>query len=224
MSVPDVNRIRSSFFFVFCALFLTGCGTHHPTAMFLEPEAGSSLATVRLITNGVVHGGEYDGCVADLALMLRAGRVKEGRYNPAHMPAPYPPATLGLPGRKAPRLLDIWPGHRLAQGYFAEAIAEYSVPAARPFMIKGSDIHAYAPGFSSGYVCRGEARIYRFEAGRSYEIVVGMAAQPTQDGPAKPVCLFSAYELGENGPDVIESPHPLSFSTPEGIRCNSTRR
>ncbi|RBH53628.1 MULTISPECIES: amidase [Pseudomonas] len=200
-------------------MLLTACGAR-PWVPYLEPAPGTDTAQLRVITNGEVRGGVYDGCVGN-----EQGLAKAGRFYGDHLPAinypqsPVVPPRLDMPARFAPKLSDYLGATRMAEGNYSEMVAEYRVPAGKPFVLVLQTLQAGSYG-SSYMQCSEQAGVFTFEKGKNYEVYLGINSVTSNDGTTQVKCPFVGYELVSFGKQGFSLPSMLQPKAPSGQKCS----
>ncbi|WP_236170119.1 hypothetical protein [Pseudomonas parasichuanensis] len=197
---------------------LTGC-SGIPSQPYVEPPASAPSARMRVISNSTVFG---DSVFGRCAPNLRHQMVQAGYFSAGHALQDYPqfpsvPAKLGMPPRLSPPLLSLTPTVRNAQGRVEEVVAEYRVPTSAPFQLATPGAGA-GTSLGRGTYCAEEARVYTLEAGRDYEVTIGMGAVG-QGANARLACRFDVRELTAIGQGEM-MPVPLTGSAPPRKLCD----
>lgn len=216
------NEAQSRFTFLgffTLALFTalaTGCAATPPKP-YTEPSTATPTANVRLITNGQVRGAPFSGCPVQGQLMAQAGRFKEARMSIDFPQYPASPASLNMPPRTTPTLMEYMSLTRMAHGSYREVVTEYRVPAGVPFAFHF--FGATAGGFGSTYlVCPMKTGVFEFEAGKNYEVGIGMIAHMV-DGEPRASCIMRAVRLLSVPNLEIALPIPLNQSISPAPNC-----
>lgn len=118
------------------SLLLLGACNRQPWVAYVEPASGTDTARLRVITNGEVRGGSYVGCVGNEQGLAKAGRFYDGDKPSINYPqSPLIPPRLGMAPRVLPKMAEYLGMTRMAEGVYAEIVAEYRVPAGKPFLL-----------------------------------------------------------------------------------------
>ncbi|QXH49120.1 hypothetical protein KSS94_14235 [Pseudomonas fakonensis] len=189
---------------------LTGCSGFQ-TQPYVEPPTSAASAKVRIISNSDVFGDPMTGQCAPKVRheMVSAGRFSSGKPLQNYPQYPVSPPKLGMPERTSAPLLSLTPTIRMAEGRYEEVVAEYRVPANVPFQFATFGAGA-GTSLGRGVYCAADARVYTLEAGRDYEVTIGMGAIGQGDN-VRPVCRFDVRKLvafGE-GQGRLTVPFPL---------------
>ncbi|BBP76083.1 hypothetical protein PHLH7_21870 [Pseudomonas sp. Ost2] len=199
-------------------ILLTACGMR-PWVPYVEPAPGTDTAQLRVITNGEVRGGVYDGCVGNEQGLARAGRFYGDHLPSINYPqSPVVPPRLDMPARFAPKLSDYLGAIRMAEGNYSEIVAEYRVPAGKPFVLALQTLQAGTYG-SSYMQCSEQAAVFTFEKGKNYEVFMGINSITAKDGTTQVKCPFAAYELVSLGTRGLVLPSMLKPTAPSGQKC-----
>lgn len=178
-----------------CTLLLLSACNHQPWVPYVEPAAGTDTAKLRVITNGEVRGGEYAGCVGNEQGLAKAGRFgADGQPSINYPQSPGTPPRLGMPPRMLPKMDQYLGAIRMAEGAYTEIVAEYQVPAGKPFVLKREELAAGVDG-QRYFKCAADTQVVTFEKGKLYELYTGMQYVKTPDGSALRRCPFLIYEL-----------------------------
>lgn len=178
------------------SITLAGCGGI-PSVPYVDPPQDDNTARVRVITNSNVFGDSVTGsCAPDTRhKMAEAGRFSEDGQPSINYPQyPLKPANLGMPGRVSPKLQQYIGAVRMAEGLYTEIVAEYRVKTDALFQV--ATLGASAGSYGSTYaMCPGQAKVFKLEPGKDYEILVGLSSVPSADGKAVIMCMFGVVEL-----------------------------
>lgn len=197
--------------FILLAGALAGCNSIS-SVPYVEPSPSADTAKVRVITNSSVYGDSLtENCIPKIRhKMAVSGRQYEsGRMHETYPQFPLQPKTVeGMPKRMAPKMIDLKPGIRMAEGMYVEVATEYLVPTNAPFMIStlGAVMGSYG---STQPTCPMDAKVFDLEAGNSYEVFVGMGPGQTPEG-TKLFCALAVRKMlpigntGEALPLVVE--------------------
>ncbi|WP_462383355.1 hypothetical protein [Pseudomonas sp. Marseille-QA0892] len=212
---------------ILLAAFLSGCSLGIPSTAYIEPPDGHDIARVRIITNSTVFGDSLNGnCApAERHKMAEAGRFsRDGRNNINYpqFPAVGETKALGMPKRVMPKLAEYIGAVRMGEGSYKELVTEYRVRTDAPFQLAtlGAAMGSYG---STYYTCPGEAKIYKLEPGKDYEIVVGPAIKSNVDGTATTGCMFGMFEyvtLSNSGETPIVVPKIMAGTPAPQNMCN----
>jgi len=193
--------------FSLLASALTGCGgiTSVP---YVEPAPSPDTARVRVITNADVFGDSLTAnCVPKTRhLMARAGRQYDGgQPHETYPQVPLQPKQVaGMPDRAAPKMINLQPTIRMAEGKYVEVQTEYLVPTHAPFLV--ATLGAAMGSYGSTYAyCPANARVFDLKAGQDYEVFVGMDPIQTPEGP-RFSCVLSVRRLVPIGRLVLPIP------------------
>lgn len=200
------------------AVALAGCNSIS-SVPYVEPSPSAGTAKVRVITNSSVYGDSLtENCVPNIRhKMAVSGRqYGSGRMHETYPQFPLQPKTVeGMPNRMSPKMIDLKPSIRMAEGMYVEVATEYLVPANAPFMIStlGAVMGSYG---STEPTCPMDAKVFDLEAGKSYEVFVGMHPRHTPDG-AKLFCELTVrgfLPIGKSGRSlpVTVDPQPAPKS------------
>ncbi|MFF7109069.1 hypothetical protein [Pseudomonas sichuanensis] len=200
-------------------LLLAGC-SGIPSQPYQEPSGLVPTARMRVISNSDVYGDSVTGrCAPNLRhQMVQAGRFSAGRALENYPQFPKAPAQLGMPMRLSPPLLSLTPTVRMAEGRLEEVVAEYRVPTSAPFQLATLGAGAGTP-LGRGIYCDEEARVYNLQAGRDYEVTIGMGTIGQGDN-ARLACRFDVRELTSIGQGEMMMPVPLTGSAPPRKLCD----
>ncbi|WEX16122.1 amidase [Pseudomonas sp. G11] len=177
------------------SLLLLGACNRQPWVAYVEPASGTDTARLRVITNGEVRGGSYVGCVGNEQGLAKAGRFYDGDKPSINYPqSPLIPPRLGMAPRVLPKMAEYLGMTRMAEGVYAEIVAEYRVPAGKPFLLVREELGVGSYG-STYSKCPALSRVYTFEKGRQYEAYVGMVYGGDVEGKMGVRCPFFVYEL-----------------------------
>ncbi|AYF46188.1 amidase [Pseudomonas sp. S5D5] len=175
-------------------LLLSACN-HQPWVPYVAPPAGTDTAKLRVITNGEVRGGAYTGCVGNEQGLAKAGRFYDVVKPSINYPqSPLVPPKLGMPPRVLPKMAEYLGVTSMAEGMYTEIVAEYQVPAGKPFLMVREELAVGSYG-STYSKCPALSRVYTFEKGRQYEAYVGMVYGSDTEGKMGVRCPFFVYEL-----------------------------
>ncbi|WP_110996548.1 hypothetical protein [Pseudomonas sichuanensis] len=190
-------------------LSLAACSSI-PSQPYQEPADSTPTARMRVISNSDVFGDSVTGrCAPNLRhQMVQAGRFSAGRAVENYPQFPKAPAQLGMPQRLSPPLLSLTPTVRMAEGRLEEVVAEYRVPTSAPFQLATTGAGA-GTSLGRGIYCAEEARVYNLEAGRDYEVTIGMGAIG-QGENARLACRFDVRLLTPLGPGDMLMPVPVA--------------
>ncbi|WP_037006485.1 hypothetical protein [Pseudomonas asplenii] len=204
-----------------CLAWLTACSAR-PWVPYVEPAPGTDIAQLRVVTNGVVRGGVYDGCVGNEQGLAKAGRFGENRQPAINYPqSPLVPPKLDMPARFAPKLSDYLGVTSMAEGLYSEIVAEYRVPAGKPFVLSREVLQAGSYG-STYMQCPEQAQVFTFEKGKSYEAYMGISSVTARDGTNQVKCPFAVYELVSVGKQGVSLPR-LIFGKEPSMQKYSAR-
>lgn len=141
------------------SLLLLGACNRQPWVAYVEPASGTDTARLRVITNGEVRGGSYVGCVGNEQGLAKAGRFYDGDKPSINYPqSPLVPPRLGMAPRVLPKMAEYLGMTRMAEGVYAEIVAEYRVPAGKPFLLVREELGggaATAAPTANARRCRG---------------------------------------------------------------------
>lgn len=170
---------------LFTCLGLCACSTPRPA--YISPGPDVPTANLRIITNTIVLGQEYTGCISEGKVLARI--TVRGSPN-----TPTPPRIEKMPPRIAPKLKDIGLAIHPFSRRYDEALSEQRVPAGVPFLIEM--IGAFdGVGGNSGYVCPGVRRVFFFEKNKNYEAYMGINATNISDKKYVMTCHYTLVEL-----------------------------
>lgn len=188
---------------------LAGCSSI-PTQPYQEPLGSTSTARMRVISNSNVFGDSVTGrCAPNVRhTMAQAGHFSAGRAQANHPQFPLTPAKLGMPPRLSPPLLSLTPTVRNAEGRVEEVVAEYRVPTTAPFQLATLGA-GMGTSLGRGTYCEEQARVYNLEAGRDYEVTIGMGAVGQGDN-ARLACRFDVRLLMSIGQGEMMMPVPVA--------------
>lgn len=145
--------------------------------------------------------------------------MRKGEQNLDYLPVPLAPVALDMAPRRAPVLPSRWNGLHLAEGEYAELVAEYRVPARTPFLLESGDIYIRTLLASVGFKCLATQRVYQFRENADYEVVVGAFFA---NGTSGLMCPFSVYEIGAKGRAAERlAPLPLMFVAASEAKCDA---
>ncbi len=196
-----------------CSTLLLSACNHQPWVPYVEPAAGTETAQLRVITNGEVRGGEYTGCVGKEQGLAKAGRFSEDGQPSINYPqSPVTPRQLGMPPRMMPTMDQYLGVISMAEGAYTEIVAEYQVPAGKPFVLKREELVAGIDGHRY-FKCVADTRVVMFESGKRYELFTGMQYVKAPDGSTSRRCPFLIYELSAG--DYM----PIPASAPANRVC-----
>jgi hypothetical protein len=209
-------------FVIFFAGALAGC-SGIPSVPYEEPAPSESLARVRVITNSSVYGDSIIGSCAPATRhkMAEAGRFgQDGTASINYPQYPLKTASIGMPQRVMPTLIEYIPAIRMAEGAYKEVVTEYRVRADLPFQIAtlGATIGGYGSTYSS---CGGQALVYKLEPGKDYEALAGVASSPNKDGGQTLMCLLGVFELASFPGTSIVIPKKLTPAAPPQVACKN---
>ena len=163
---------RTMFLILAGGFLLSACVTSYQP--YVSPPPGTPVARLRIVSNSIVTGQVYSGCVAKGNLMTRAGRggSKESTHTRLDMPPRLAPDLSGVP----------WLGTK----YYRENVEEYLVPAGVPFMLEWMGLSSQTGNFVAK--CSGRRHVYFFEENKDYEAYIGMEEERRK-------CIFIVYRL-----------------------------
>ncbi|UZE31139.1 hypothetical protein [Pseudomonas asplenii] len=79
-----------------CLALLSACSAR-PWVPYVEPAPDTDTAQLRVLTNGEVRGGVYEGCVGNEQGLAKAGRFGENRQPAINYPqSPLVPPKLDM--------------------------------------------------------------------------------------------------------------------------------
>lgn len=185
---------RKTFALCSTLVLLSACN-RQPWVPYVAPPAGTDTAQLRVITNGEVRGTSYTGCIGNEQGLAKAGRFYDGDKPSINYPqSPLVPAVLGMPPRALPKMADYLGMISMAEGTYREIVAEYAVPAGRPFLLSRDEfvVGSYGSTYSK---CPALSAVYTFEKGKQYEAYIGMVYGGGVDGKQGVRCPFFVYEL-----------------------------
>jgi len=201
-----------------CLALLSACSAR-PWVPYVEPAPGTDTAQLRVVTNGEVRGGVYEGCVGNEQGLAKAGRFGENRQPAINYPqSPLVPPKLDMPSRFAPKLSDYLGVTSMAEGLYSEMVAEYRVPAGKPFVLSREVLAAGSYG--STYIqCPEQAQVFTFEKGKNYEAYLGINSVIASDGTTQVKCPYAVYELVNVGRQGLSLPGMLDSKAPSAQKC-----
>ncbi|WP_053150770.1 hypothetical protein [Pseudomonas sp. P97.38] len=209
-------------FVSFFAAALAGC-SGIPSVPYEEPAQSEDLARVRVITNSSVFGDSIVGSCAPATRhkMAEAGRFgRDGTANINYPQQPQKSASLGMPKRVAPTLIDYIPAIRMGEGAYKEVVTEYRVRTDLPFQIAtlGATIGGYGSTYSS---CSGQALVYKLEAGKDYEALAGVSSRLNTNGGQAFICMLGIFELVSLPGTSMVIPKKLTPVAPAQAVCKN---
>lgn len=206
----------------FLAVALAGC-SGIPSVPYEEPTQSEGVARVRVITNADVYGDSIVGSCAPATRhkMAEAGRFGgDGTANINYPQYPLKSASVGVPKRVWPSLIQYIPAIRMGEGAYKEVVTEYRVRADLPFQI--ATLGATIAGNGSSYrTCGGQALVYKLEPGKDYEAVVGVDGRPSKDGEPALICMLAVLELTTLPGTSIVIPQKLTHAAPPQVVCKN---
>ncbi|MDH0732706.1 hypothetical protein N5F23_19690 [Pseudomonas sichuanensis] len=213
-----MNKV-SAYLGTLVVLLLAGC-SGIPSQPYQEPSGLVPTARMRVISNSDVFGDSITGrCAPSVRhTMVQAGHFLAGRALENHPQFPLAPAKLGMPQRLSPPLLSLTPTVRNAEGRVEEVVAEYRVPTTAPFQLATLGA-GMGTSLGRGIYCDEQARVYNLEAGRDYEVTIGMGAVGQGDN-ARPVCRFDVRVLMPIGQGDQVMPMPVTGFAAPRKRCD----
>lgn len=178
------------------ATSLVGC-SGITSVPYQEPAQSEHTARVRIITNSTVYGDSLPGnCApANRHKMAQAGRFsEEGTASINYPQFPLAPASLGMPNRVSPKLLQYLGATRMAEGLYTELVTEYRVRTDVPFLIEMPEVSigSYGSTYSS---CSGKALAYTLTPGKDYEVLAGIGSGRNKEGAEVIMCMLGVSEL-----------------------------
>lgn len=209
-------------FVSFFALALAGC-SGIPSVPYEEPVQSEGVARLRVITNSSVYGDSITGSCAPATRhkMADAGRFgRDGTANINYPQYPLKSASVGMPKRVAPALVEYVPAIRMGEGVYKEVVTEYRVSTDLPFQIAtlGATIGSYGSTYAS---CGGQALVYKLEPGKDYEALVGVGSRPNGEGGQALICMLGVFELMPLPGTSIVIPRKLTDSEPPQVACKN---
>lgn len=206
----------------FLSIALAGC-SGIPSVPYEEPAQSEGVARVRVITNSDVYGDSIVGSCAPATRhkMAEAGRFGgDGAANINYPQYPLKSASVGVPKRVWPSLIQYIPAIRMGEGSYKEVVTEYRVGTDLPFQIatRGATI---AGNGSSYRTCGGQALVYKLEPGKDYEAVVGVDGRPSKDGDPALICMLAVLELTTLPGTSIVIPQKLTHAAPPQVACKN---
>ncbi|WP_260961872.1 hypothetical protein [Pseudomonas citri] len=204
------------------AVVLAGC-SGIPSVPYEEPVQSESVARVRVITNSSVFGDSVVGNCAPATRhkMAEAGRFgRDGTANINYPQQPLKSASIGMPERVVPTLVEYVPAIRMGEGAYKEVVTEYRVRTDLPFQIAtlGATIAGYGSTYSS---CGGQALVYKLEPGKDYEALAGVGSRPGKDGGQTLICMLGIFELASLPGTSIVIPQKLTPAAPPQVVCKN---
>ena len=193
-------------------MLLSACN-HQPWVPYAGPAAGADTARLRVITNGEVRGGEYTGCVGNEQGLAKAGRFgSDGQPSINYPQSPVTPQQLGMPPRQLSTLDQYVGAIRMAEGAYTEIVAEYQVPAGKPFVLTREPLAVGVDG-TRYFQCSADTQVVTFEKGKNYELYTGVKSAKAPDGSVSRRCPFLIYEL--TGGSMM----PIAATAPANRAC-----
>ena len=206
----------------FLAVALAGC-SGIPSVPYEEPTQSEGVARVRVITNADVYGDSIVGSCAPATRhkMAEAGRFgQDGTASINYPQYPLKSASVGVPKRVWPSLIQYIPAIRMGEGAYKEVVTEYRVRADLPFQI--ATLGATIAGNGSSYrTCGGQALVYKLEPGKDYEAVVGVDGKPSRDSEPALICMLAVLELTTLPGTSIVIPQKLTPVAPPQVVCKN---
>jgi hypothetical protein len=153
--------------------------------------------------------------------MAEAGRFGGDETASINYPQyPLKSASVGVPKRVWPSLIQYIPAIRMGEGAYKEVVTEYRVRTDLPFQIatRGATI---AGNGSSYRTCGGQALVYKLEPGKDYEAVVGVDGRPSKDGEPALICMLAVLELTTLPGTSIVIPQKLTHAAPPQVVCKN---
>ncbi|TDJ74672.1 hypothetical protein E2H86_18920 [Pseudomonas putida] len=204
------------------ACMLAGC-SGIPSVPYVEPTQSEGMARIRVITNSDVYGDSITGGCAPATRhkMAEAGRfAQSGRASINYPQYPLKSASIGMPERASPALVEYIPAIRMAEGVYKEVVTEYRVRADLPFQIAtlGATVGSYGSTYGT---CGAQAVVYNLEPGKDYEALVGVGTRPRSDGGQGLVCILAVSELRPLAGNSIIFPIRLNPSAPPQVACKN---
>ena len=216
-----MNRLFHTIIIVL-PIFLTACAGK-PLEPYHEPPMGVETANLRIVTNGTVSGGKYEGCLGDRELMAKAGRFHHnGVAHKRYTQFPVETRKIGMPDRVSPYLISYLDLVFMAEGNFEELATEYKVPANTPFLLEAHDLLAGSYG-SSYYKCPAKRQVYFFEPNKNYEAYIGLTNRKDEEGRKELICPFVVMELVSVKSMDSVIPVLLSSEEPTKKPCSSSK-
>lgn len=209
-------------FVALLASALAGC-SGIPSVPYEEPAQSESVARIRVITNSDVYG---DSITANCAPATRHKMAEAGRFgrsggaNSNYPQYPLKPASVGMPERASPALIEYIPSIRMGEGVYKEVVTEYRVRADLPFQIATLGATIGSLGSTYAY-CDAQAVVYKLEPGKDYEALVGVGSRPRSDGGQGLVCILVVSELRPLAGNSIVFPMRLKPSMPAQVACKN---
>ncbi|WP_210639629.1 hypothetical protein [Pseudomonas sp. Tri1] len=206
----------------FLSIALAGC-SGIPSVPYEEPTQSEGMARVRVITNSDAYGDSIIGSCAPATRhkMAEAGRFgSDGTANINYPQYPLKSASIGIPKRVWPSLIQYVPAIRMGEGAYKEVVTEYRVRTDLPFQI--ATLGATIAGNGSSYrSCGGQALVYKLEPGKDYEAVVGVDSRPGKDGEQALICMLAVLELSAVPGTSIVIPQKLTPAAPTQVVCKN---
>jgi len=204
------------------AMALAGC-SGIPSVPYEEPSQSENTARVRVITNSDVYGDSIIGSCAPATRhkMAEAGRFgQDGTASINYPQHPLKTASIGMPQRVAPTLVEYIPSIRMAEGAYKEVVTEYRVRTDVPFQLatRGATIGTYGSTYS---YCGDQTLVYRLEAGKDYEALAGVNIGPNNDGQQGYVCMLGMIELVSFPGTSLVIPKKLTPAAPPQAVCKN---
>lgn len=209
-------------FVSFLSIVLAGC-SGIPSVPYEEPAESEGMARVRVITNSDVYGDSVVGSCAPATRhkMAEAGRFgRDGTANINYPQYPLKSASLGMPQRVWPSLIQYIPAIRRGEGVYKEVVTEYRVRTDLPFQI--ATWGATIAGNGNTYrTCGGQALVYKLEPGKDYEAVVGVDSSLNKDGEQALICMLAVLELSAVPGTSIVVPQKLTPAAAPQMACKN---
>jgi len=206
----------------FLSIALAGCAGI-PSVPYEEPTQSEGMARVRVITNSDVYGDSIVGSCAPATRhkMAEAGRFgQDGTASINYPQYPLKSASIGIPKRVWPSLIQYTPAIRMGEGAYKEVVTEYRVRTDLPFQIatRGATIAGSGSSYRS---CDGHALVYKLEPGKDYEAVVGVDSRPSKDGEQALTCMLAVLEVTTLPGTSIVIPQKLTPAAPPQVACKN---
>ena len=101
---------------------------------------------------------------------------------------------------------------RMAEGAYTEIVAEYQVPAGKPFVLTREPLAVGVDG-TRYFQCSADTQVVTFEKGKNYELYTGVKSAKAPDGSVSRRCPFLIYEL--TGGSMM----PIAATAPANRAC-----
>jgi hypothetical protein len=166
---------------------------------YTAPPPDVPTANLRIVTNAVVLGQEYSGCIGNGKVLVRPTGSSSPRIE-------------GMPPRISPKLIYV-----SGRGQ-VESIVEQRVPAGVPFLIGQQGIFDgnIARG---GYLCPQVRRVFIFEENKNYEAYMGMNEARMTDRRTMKTCHYVLVELPSGGMTGLPFPKVIPGAEVADNRC-----